>query len=64
MNFRLPESYQLRHNNHLTIVLEALARDEAFMDVTLTAQGRSLKAHKVGHTYTRSVAHVQAFRVC
>ncbi|XP_042886094.1 protein bric-a-brac 2-like isoform X2 [Penaeus japonicus] len=41
-----PESYQLRHNNHLTIVLEALARDEAFMDVTLTAQGRSLKAHK------------------
>ncbi|XP_047502791.1 protein bric-a-brac 2-like isoform X3 [Penaeus chinensis] len=46
VNFRLPESYQLRHNNHLTIVLEALARDEAFMDVTLTAQGRSLKAHK------------------
>ncbi|KAK7082844.1 hypothetical protein SK128_003839 [Halocaridina rubra] len=42
-----PESYQLRHNNHLTIVLEALARDEAFMDVTLTAQGRSLKAHKL-----------------
>ncbi|KAG0716869.1 Protein bric-a-brac 2 [Chionoecetes opilio] len=42
-----PESYQLRHNNHLTIVLEALARDESFMDVTLTAQGRSLKAHKV-----------------
>ncbi|XP_069960576.1 zinc finger and BTB domain-containing protein 9 isoform X5 [Cherax quadricarinatus] len=41
-----PESYQLRHNNHLTIVLEALARDESFMDVTLTAQGRSLKAHK------------------
>ncbi|CAL4068898.1 unnamed protein product [Meganyctiphanes norvegica] len=41
-----PESYQLRHNNHLTIVLEALAQDESFMDVTLTAQGRSLKAHK------------------
>lgn len=41
-----PESYQLRHNNHLTLVLEALARDESFMDVTLTAQGRSLKAHK------------------
>lgn len=45
------ESYQLRHNNHLTIVLEALARDESFMDVTLTAQGRSLKAHKVGREF-------------
>ncbi|XP_045597599.1 protein bric-a-brac 2 [Procambarus clarkii] len=41
-----PENYQLRHDNHLTFVLDALARDEFFMDVTLTAEGHSLKAHK------------------
>ncbi|XP_018006609.1 protein abrupt isoform X1 [Hyalella azteca] len=41
-----PESYQLRHNNHLSLVLNQLAEDEAFMDVTLTAEGRSVKAHK------------------
>ncbi|KAL7636646.1 UNVERIFIED_CONTAM: hypothetical protein RMT77_013423 [Armadillidium vulgare] len=41
-----PESYKLRHNNHLTLVLESLAGDESFMDVTLTAQGKAIKAHK------------------
>jgi len=37
----------LKHNNHLSLVLNQLAEDEAFMDVTLTAQGRNIKAHKV-----------------
>lgn len=41
------EHYHLQHNNHLMTVLSALAQDEVFVDVTLTAQGHSVKAHKV-----------------
>ncbi|XP_047489964.1 zinc finger and BTB domain-containing protein 9-like isoform X2 [Penaeus chinensis] len=41
-----PEHYHLQHNNHLMTVLSALAQDEVFVDVTLTAQGHSVKAHK------------------
>lgn len=44
------EHYHLQHNNHLMTVLSALAQDEVFVDVTLTAQGHSVKAHKVKST--------------
>lgn len=44
------EHYHLQHNNHLVTVLSALAQDEVFVDVTLTAQGHSVKAHKVTST--------------
>ena len=42
----LSDSYKLRHNNHMAVVFKQLAEDEAFMDVTLTAEGQPIKAHK------------------
>lgn len=45
--FYVSERYQLHHNNHMSLVLSQLAEDEAFMDVTLTAEGCQVKAHKV-----------------
>ena len=31
----------------MSLVFESLANDDSFMDVTLTAQGQVIKAHKV-----------------
>ena len=43
----LAVNYKLQHSNHLLLVFNQLAEDETFMDVTLTAEGRPIKAHKV-----------------
>ncbi|KAK4296015.1 hypothetical protein Pmani_031458 [Petrolisthes manimaculis] len=37
----------VQHNFHSRRVLEALVNDEAFVDVTLTAEGRTISAHKL-----------------
>ncbi|KAK8728193.1 hypothetical protein OTU49_009160 [Cherax quadricarinatus] len=42
-----PKLLQLQHNHHFKKIMEALACDEAFVDVTLTAEGRTIRAHKL-----------------
>nr|XP_045624661.1 uncharacterized protein LOC123774419 [Procambarus clarkii] len=42
-----PKLLQLQHNHHFRKIMEALASDEAFVDVTLTAEGRTIRAHKL-----------------
>lgn len=41
------DQLHVQHNFHSRRVLEALVNDEAFVDVTLTAEGRTISAHKV-----------------
>ena len=44
------QQYCLRWNNYqsnLTLVFDQLLQNEAFVDVTLTTGGRSIKCHKV-----------------
>ncbi|XP_071536060.1 uncharacterized protein [Panulirus ornatus] len=42
-----PKQIQMQHKNHFTDIMEALSCDEAFVDVTLTAEGRAIRAHKL-----------------
>lgn len=39
--------YLLKKETHCTTVLDQLMKDEIFTDVTLTAEGQNIKAHKV-----------------
>lgn len=39
--------YLLKKETHCSTVLDQLMRDDTFTDVTLTAQGQSLRAHRV-----------------
>ncbi|KAK3882413.1 hypothetical protein Pcinc_013207 [Petrolisthes cinctipes] len=39
--------YLLKKETHCTTVLDQLMRDDTFTDVTLTAQGQSLRAHRI-----------------
>ncbi|XP_042236775.1 protein bric-a-brac 2-like isoform X2 [Homarus americanus] len=38
--------YRVHYQDHVSTILAALAKDEVFMDVTLIAEGRPIKAHK------------------
>ncbi|XP_042229542.1 tigger transposable element-derived protein 1-like isoform X1 [Homarus americanus] len=40
------ELHHIQYRDHVSTILAALAEDEAFMDVTLIAEGKPLKAHK------------------
>ena len=47
-----PQSYCLKWNNHQSNLLGLFARlfaSEQFTDVVVTAEGRSIRAHKVSH---------------
>lgn len=39
--------YLLKKETHCTTILDQLLRDDTFSDVTLTAEGQSIRAHKV-----------------
>ncbi|XP_063611756.1 uncharacterized protein LOC134785358 [Penaeus indicus] len=39
-------SHHIQHSDHHTLILKRLLEDATFADVTLTAEGESLKAHK------------------
>ncbi|CAL4067436.1 unnamed protein product, partial [Meganyctiphanes norvegica] len=45
--FSLTGPYLLKKETHCSTVLDQLLRDETFTDVTLTAEGQSIRAHRV-----------------
>ncbi|ROT63623.1 hypothetical protein C7M84_018485 [Penaeus vannamei] len=47
-NDKMPDrkSCHVQHNEHHTLILKRILEDTTFADVTLTAEGQSLKAHK------------------